>query len=295
MTVIKLLFSKAAATRSLSASCLFTADSDECVPGVISTVTLNRGGSDRSSLTRIDKPINVAMLQCGIVGVKLTKTSLCSLSTLIKLCWTTCNSSRVRGCSGSFMNRIKSASEQRNWYETFVMRNRIAIAMCWRDVNRSTYQTLRAHQMDRSRCHPNRPPLACGPHIFCTHSGWCFRFPFLFLFLLRVIRVGLSVKIWFSGLCAGSSVILTIYVKTSCHDSFPIELSHFDIRFTVGFACFGWTKIVENTLFESLRNPWITEVSLIHVQSRVPCLETIWADTKWLKHPIDTIDHRWAM
>lgn len=112
ITVIKLLFSSAAATRSLSANCLFTAISDECVPGVISTVTLNRGGSDRSNFTRIDKPINVAMLQCGIVGVKLTKTSLCSLSTFIKFCWTTCNSSNVSGCSGSFMNRIKSKKHE---------------------------------------------------------------------------------------------------------------------------------------------------------------------------------------
>lgn len=111
ITVIKLLFSNAATTRSLSANCLFTAASDECVPGVISTVTLNLGGSERNNLTRIDKPINVAMLQCGIVGVKLTNTSLCSLSTFIKLCWTTCSSSKVSGCSGSFMNRIKSKRE----------------------------------------------------------------------------------------------------------------------------------------------------------------------------------------
>lgn len=108
MTLMRLLFSNAAATRSLSANCLLTAISEVWVPGVISTVTLNRGGNDRNSFTRIDSPINVAMLQWGIVGVKLTNTSFCSLSTLTRLCCTTCNSSNVNGCSGSLINRIKS-------------------------------------------------------------------------------------------------------------------------------------------------------------------------------------------
>ena len=65
-------FSKAAATRSLSANCLLTASSLAWVPGAIVTSTLNLGGKDLKSLTRIDKPIIVAMLQCGIVGVKAT-------------------------------------------------------------------------------------------------------------------------------------------------------------------------------------------------------------------------------
>lgn len=69
MTSARCLFSSAAATRSLSASCLLTASSEACVPGVISTVTLKRGGSDRSSFTRMERPINVAIEQCGIVGV----------------------------------------------------------------------------------------------------------------------------------------------------------------------------------------------------------------------------------
>lgn len=63
ITFMRLLFSRAAATRSLSANCLFTAISDVCVPGVISTVTLNRGGRERNNFTLIDSPINVAMLQ----------------------------------------------------------------------------------------------------------------------------------------------------------------------------------------------------------------------------------------
>jgi len=36
--------------------------------------TLNRCGKARSSLTRIHSPINVAILQCGIVGVISTST-----------------------------------------------------------------------------------------------------------------------------------------------------------------------------------------------------------------------------
>ena len=56
-------FSSAAATRSLSFSCLFTANSDECDPGLMCTETLNRGGRLRSSFTRIERPIRVAIEQ----------------------------------------------------------------------------------------------------------------------------------------------------------------------------------------------------------------------------------------
>ena len=44
-------FSKAAATRSLSASCLLTAVSLACVPGAIVTSTLNLGGNDLNNFT----------------------------------------------------------------------------------------------------------------------------------------------------------------------------------------------------------------------------------------------------
>lgn len=110
ITSIRCEFSKAAATLSLSANCLLTACSDEWVPGVISTVTLNRGGNDLNNFTRMDNPISVAIEQCGIVGVKLTLISLRSLFTMIKFCWTTCSSSSVNGCSGSLIARIKSAN-----------------------------------------------------------------------------------------------------------------------------------------------------------------------------------------
>lgn len=81
ITPMRWEFSVAAATRSLSASCLFTASSELWVPGVIATLTLNLEGSDRNSWTRIDKPISVAMLQCGMVGVNFTFISLFPLST----------------------------------------------------------------------------------------------------------------------------------------------------------------------------------------------------------------------
>ena len=41
-----------------------------------SRLTLNRAGSALSSLTRMDSPMRVAMLQCGMVGVKNTVTVL---------------------------------------------------------------------------------------------------------------------------------------------------------------------------------------------------------------------------
>ena len=63
------LFSSAAATRSLSFNCLLTAASEMCMPGVMRMSTLKRRGRDRSSLTRMDKPISVAMeLHDGILG-----------------------------------------------------------------------------------------------------------------------------------------------------------------------------------------------------------------------------------
>lgn len=108
ITSIRCLFSRAAATRSLSANCLLTAISEECVPGVISTTTLKRGGRARSNLTRIDSPIKVAILQCGIVGVKLILMEFFILSKVTRLSSTTCSSSSVRGCSGSFITRIRS-------------------------------------------------------------------------------------------------------------------------------------------------------------------------------------------
>ena len=74
ITPISVPFSRAAATRSLSANCLFTSSAVLCVPSLIRTSTRNRGGSDCSSLTRTPSPITVARLQCVIVGVIRTVT-----------------------------------------------------------------------------------------------------------------------------------------------------------------------------------------------------------------------------
>ncbi|KAG6460994.1 hypothetical protein O3G_MSEX012361 [Manduca sexta] len=52
----RLEFSSAAATLSLSASCLLTASSEAWVPSVTCTVTLNLVGSARRSCTRMDRP-----------------------------------------------------------------------------------------------------------------------------------------------------------------------------------------------------------------------------------------------
>jgi hypothetical protein len=74
MTLIKVPFSNAAATRSLSANCLFTSSAVLCVPSLIRTSTRNRGGRDCSSRTRTPSPMTVARLQCVIVGVTSTVT-----------------------------------------------------------------------------------------------------------------------------------------------------------------------------------------------------------------------------
>ena len=52
----KFVFSKAAAIRSLSSSCLLIAVSEKCVPGVIDTLTLNLDGKERSNFTLNDNP-----------------------------------------------------------------------------------------------------------------------------------------------------------------------------------------------------------------------------------------------
>ena len=74
MTPIRVPFSKAAATLSLSANCLLTSSPVLWVPSLIRTSIRNRGGSDCSSRTRTPNPITVAKLQWVIVGVTKTVT-----------------------------------------------------------------------------------------------------------------------------------------------------------------------------------------------------------------------------
>mmetsp|Transcript_13994 Transcript_13994/g.45325 ORF Transcript_13994/g.45325 Transcript_13994/m.45325 type:complete len:241 (-) Transcript_13994:91-813(-) len=108
-TPSRLSFSSAAATLSLSLSCLLIASSEACAPGEMRMSTLRRGGSERSSLTRKQRPMSVAMEQCGIVGVKRTTTRPPSSSTSMSRRCATLSCSSVCGCSGSLIPRISSA------------------------------------------------------------------------------------------------------------------------------------------------------------------------------------------
>lgn len=109
-------FHSAAATRSLSANCLFTSSAVLCVPSLILTSTRNRAGSDSSSRTRTPRPMTVAKEQCCMVGVTSTVTVrsvLCGLFgsvgvILMSGSETTARLPRVIGCSGSDMVEIKS-------------------------------------------------------------------------------------------------------------------------------------------------------------------------------------------
>lgn len=69
-TPINVPFSNAAATLSLSPNCLFTWSAVLCVPSLILTSTLKRGGRAFSSRTRTPRPMTVAREQCVIVGVR---------------------------------------------------------------------------------------------------------------------------------------------------------------------------------------------------------------------------------
>jgi len=55
---------------------------------MITQQTLNLDGKVRSNFTRMQSPIRVAMLQCGIVGVNSTTTSFIQSCTyMLKLQW----------------------------------------------------------------------------------------------------------------------------------------------------------------------------------------------------------------
>lgn len=118
MTCIKAPFSNAAATRSLSPSCLFTSSPVLCVPSLMRTSTRKRGGRDCSNRTRTPSPITVAKLQCVMVGVISTVTVWRGeLGTVGRVGWmdisgseTTANSPRDRGCSGSEMFLMRSTN-----------------------------------------------------------------------------------------------------------------------------------------------------------------------------------------
>lgn len=105
-------FSSAAATRSLSASCLLTSSSCECFPSAIVTSTLNLFGKACASLTRRHRPISVAIEQCETVGVKAKATAPAASSTATAASETTPSCSKVYGCSGSAMARTWSKTSR---------------------------------------------------------------------------------------------------------------------------------------------------------------------------------------
>ena len=121
ITPISVPFSNAAATRSLSASCLLTSSAVVCVPSLIRTSVRKRGGRDCSRRTRTPSPITVAKLQCVIVGVMRTVTVRRGeegLSGREGAMWmsgreTTARAPREMGCSGSVIVDIRSRSLQR--------------------------------------------------------------------------------------------------------------------------------------------------------------------------------------
>lgn len=116
ITPINVAFSPAAATLSLSASCLLTSSAVVCVPSFIRTSILNRGGKLCSNRTRTPSPMTVARLQCVIVGVTSTVTfrsgdeGLFERAGVIEMSGsdTTASSPRGIGCSGSEMVDIRS-------------------------------------------------------------------------------------------------------------------------------------------------------------------------------------------
>jgi len=107
-------FSNAAATLSLSPSCLLTAVSVLCVPSLTLTSTRKRGGSACSKRTRTPRPMTVARLQWVIVGVISTRTVEKGeevedgVVMWMSESWTTLREPRERGCSGSEMGAIRS-------------------------------------------------------------------------------------------------------------------------------------------------------------------------------------------
>ena len=99
-------FSNAAATRSLSLSCLFTASSEACDPGFKTISILNLCGRDLSNLTLMQSPIKVAIEQCSTVGVNSTATVPSGSSTSMASSLTTLSCSKLYGCSGSVISLI---------------------------------------------------------------------------------------------------------------------------------------------------------------------------------------------
>ena len=100
-------FSIAAATRSLSPSCLLTASAVVCVPSFRRTSIRKRGGRAFSKRTRTASPMTVPKLQWAVVGVSSTVTvemrEVGVLGPVMKMSGrlTTARLASELGCSGS--------------------------------------------------------------------------------------------------------------------------------------------------------------------------------------------------
>lgn len=117
---MRLLFSRAAATRSLSASCLLTSSACPWVSFLILTSTRKLGGKACSNRTLTPRPMTVASEQCETVGVSSTSTrerAACFVGSSGEIRWTsesltTPNDSSDRGCSGSDIGAMRSMKHQ---------------------------------------------------------------------------------------------------------------------------------------------------------------------------------------
>lgn len=118
-TPIRVPFSSAAATLSLSPSCLFTASSVLCVPFLMRTSMRNLGGRACSRRTRTPRPMTVANEQCVIVGVISTTTVLIEErgdeGGRIRMSgrFTTAREPSESGCSGSEMDEMRSTAGEK--------------------------------------------------------------------------------------------------------------------------------------------------------------------------------------
>lgn len=115
-TPMRVAFSKAAATLSLSDNWRVTASAVLCVPSLIFTSTLNRGGRACSRRTRTPRPITVAREQWVMVGVIRTVTTLISSVFRKGAMWisgrlTTEREPNVSGCSGSTIEEMRSTNK----------------------------------------------------------------------------------------------------------------------------------------------------------------------------------------
>ena len=114
MTLMSDLFSIAAATLSLSPSCLFASFAVFDVPSLIRTSTRKRGGSACNKRTFTPSPMTVVSEQAEVVGVKSTVTVLMrergDVGAVMEISGKlmTPNDPSERGCSGSVIVEIRS-------------------------------------------------------------------------------------------------------------------------------------------------------------------------------------------